>query len=183
MKRTTWIVLVIFLALVGLMLYLNQQEPATEEAEVTPTALTEYLITATDGLPTSIEIQNDSGAKVAIARNEAGEWVLKQPIETKADQGSAEAAASQLTSLRIVSKPEVAPADAGLVQPSYILTVKLTGGTVKTVRIGDLTPTESGYYTSIDESEEVLIVSKTGLDSLLILVDAPPYVSTPTSMP
>jgi len=183
MKRSTWIVLVIFLVLVGLMLYLNQKEPAAEETEVTPTALTEYLFTATDGLPTSIEIQNDSGEKVAIARNEAGEWVLKQPIETEADQGSAEAAASQLTSLRIVSRPEVAPAEAGLVQPSYVMTVELTGGTTKTVRIGDLTPTESGYYTNIDESTDVLIVSKTGLDSLLTLVDSPPYVNTPTPMP
>jgi len=183
MKRSTWIVLVIFLALAGLMLYLNQKEPAAEETEVTPTALTEYLFTATEGLPTSIDIQNDIGAKVAIARNEDGEWVLKQPIEAEADQGSAEAAASQLTSLRIVSRPEVAPADAGLVQPSYIMTVELTGGTVKTVKIGDLTPTGSGYYTSVDDSTGVLIVSNTGLDSLLTLVDAPPYVNTPIPIP
>ena len=109
--------------------------------------------------------------------------MLIQPIETEANQGSAEAAASQLTSLRIVSKPEVAPVDAGLVQPSYTMKVELTGGTVKTVRIGDLTPTESGYYTSVDDSNEVLIISKTGLDALLMLVTSPPYANTPTPAP
>lgn len=180
MKRSTWIVLVTFLALVGLTLYLNQKEPAVEEVEVTPTAMVEYLFTETDGLPTSIDIQKDNGEQVAIARNDTGEWVLKQPIETKADQGSAEAAASQLTSLRIVSRPEVAPADVGLIQPTYIMTVELTGGVLKTVRIGNLTPTESGYYTNVNNSTEVLIVSKTGLDSLLTLVESPPYISTPT---
>jgi len=184
MKRSTWILLVIFLALAGLMYYLNQREPAaSEEMDATPVPPVEFLITENDGLPTSIDIQSDSGDEVRIERNEAGEWVLKQPIEAEADQGSAEAAASQLTSLRIVSRPEVAPADAGLVQPSYVMTVELTGGTVKNVRIGDLTPTESGYYTSVDESDEVLIVSKTGLDALLTLVTSPPFISTPTPVP
>lgn len=184
MKRSTWIMLVIFLALAGLLLYLNQEEPVTEGPDSTPTAApVEYLFTETDGLPTGIDIKSKTGEQVALTRNEAGEWVLKQPIETEANQGSAEAAASQLTTLRIVSRPEVAPADAGLVQPSYIMTVELTGGTVKTVRIGDLTPTESGYYTIVNESDEVLIVSKTGLDSLLMLVSSPPYVNTPTQAP
>jgi len=185
MKRSTWIMLVIFLALVGIFLYLNQREETTsEEGESTPTvAPVEYLLTETDGLPSSIEIESDSGDKVRIERNESGEWILTQPIETDANQGSAQAAASQLTSLRIVSRPEVAPADAGLIQPSYEMTVELTSGTVKKVRIGDLTPTESGYYTNVDDSNEVLIISKTGLDSLLILLTSPPYVNTPTPEP
>lgn len=179
MKRSTWIVLIIFLALVGLLLYLNQKEPAIEEAEGTPVAPVEYLFTDIDGLPISIDIKSQTGEQVKLTRNEAGKWVLELPIETEADQGAAEAAASQLTSLRIVSRPEVAPADAGLVQSSYIMTVELTGGALKTVKIGALTPTEIGYYTKINESNEVLIVSKTGLDSLLTLVSSPPYMGTP----
>lgn len=184
MKRSTWIVLVIFLALVGLMIYLNQKRPATtDETTATPVAAVEYLINETEGLPSGIDIKSDTGDEVSIERNEAGNWVLKQPIEAEADQASAEAAASQLTALRIVSRPEVAPADAGLVQPSYTITVKLTGGTVKKVRIGDLTPTESGYYTSVDDSNEVIIVSKTGLDPLLTLVTSPPVAKAPTPTP
>lgn len=183
MKRSTWIVLVIFLVLVGLTVYLNQNKPVTEEADVTPAEPVEYLFSETDGLPTSIDIQSKTGEQVAIERNEAGEWVLKQPVETEANQGSAEAAASQLTTLRIVSRPEVAPAEAGLVEPSFILTVKLTGGRIEIVRIGDLTPTSSGYYTNITGSDEVLIVGKTGLDALLTLLTSPPYVETQTPIP
>jgi len=183
MKRSTWIVLVIFLALVGLLLYLNQKEPPAEELDATPTETVEYLFDETAGLPTSIDIKARTGEQVTIERNEAGEWVLKQPIEAEANQGSAEAAASQLTALRILSRPEVAPDDAGLVEPSYTMTVKLTGGTEEVVRIGDLTPTDSGYYTNINGGDEILIVGKTGLDSLLTLVTSPPYVETPTPTP
>lgn len=183
MKRSTWIVLVIFLALVSLTLYLRQNKPATEDADLTPTATVEYLFDETAGLPTSIDIKARSGGQVAIERNEAGEWVLKEPMEAEANQGSAEAAASQLTALRILSRPEVAPEEAGLVEASYIMTVKLTGGTEEIVRIGDITPTDSGYYTKINGSDEILIVGKTGLDALLTLVSSPPYLGTPTAIP
>ena len=183
MKRSTWIVLVIFLALVGLLLYLNQREAPVEEADTTPTETVEYLFSATDGLPSSIAIEARTGEQVAIERNEAGEWVLIQPIETEANQGSAEAAASQLSALRIISRPEVAPDEAGLVEPSYVMTVKLTGGMVEVVRIGDLTPTSSGYYTNVNGSDEVLIVGKTGLDALLTLVTSPPFLDSPTPIP
>lgn len=183
MRRSTWILLVIFLALVGLLFYLNQRESPVNEMESTPADTVEYLFRATDGLPTSIAIEARSGEQVAIERNDAGEWVLKQPIETDANQGSAEAAASQLSALRILSRPQVAPAEVGLVEPSYIITVNLTGGTMEKVRIGDLTPTSSGYYTNINGSDEILIVDKTGIDSLLTLVTSPPYVELPTLTP
>jgi len=183
MRRSTWIVLIIFLGLAGLVVFLNQKEPPADETDVTPTATVEYLFSQDDGLPTSIDIQSDSGEQVTVERNEEGVWVLKQPIEAEADQGSAEAAATQLTSLRIVFRPEVAPTDVGLVQPSYTMTVKLTGGIVKIVRIGDLTPTSSGYYTSVNGSNEILIVGKTGLDSLLTMVTSPPIVGIPTPTP
>jgi len=180
MRRGTWIALVIFLALVGVWIYLDRKEPPLEEAQATPTSVVKYLFDETAGLPTSISIEAKSGEKVAIERNEKGDWVLLQPIEAEANQGSAEAAASQLTALRVLSKPEVALVDAGLVEPSYVMTVKLTGGREEVVRIGDLTPTGSGYYTKINDRNEVLIVDQTGLDALLTMVTSPPYVETPT---
>lgn len=190
MKRSTVIVLVVFLALVGLVLYLNQQEPETAEPETTPDEPVEFLLSASDGLPVSIDIKSETGEQVVIARNEAGVWVLEQPIESEAsqsvevDQASAEAAATQLSSLRIESRLDVASDAAGLVQPSYILTVELSGGTVKTVRIGDLTPTEIGYYARVEGSDQTLILNRTGLESLLSLLESPPFAEPiPTNTP
>jgi hypothetical protein len=53
----------------------------------------------------------------------------------------------------------------------------MTGGTQKSVRIGDLTPTSIGYYASVDGSDETLILNKTGLDALLELLASPPYAA------
>jgi hypothetical protein len=184
MKRSTGIVLVIFLALVGLLFYLNQKESPAEEQDATPVPPTEFLFDASLGAPVSIDIKSEAGEQVAIVRNEDGVWVLKQPIETEANQGSAEAAASQLSSLRIESRLKVASDAAGLVQPSFILTVEMGDGTVNTVRIGDLTPTGIGYYVQVNDSDETIIVDKTGLDALLVLVESPPYIDeTGTSTP
>jgi hypothetical protein len=183
MKRSTIVVLVVFLALVGLLLYLNQNAPA-EEVEATPTTPVEYLFSGSDGQPTRIDIKSDAGDQVIISRNEAGAWVLEQPIEAEADQASAEEAASQVSTLRIESKPEVDPEAAGLIQPSYTLTVEMTGGTEKSVRIGNLTPTEIGYYASVNDGNETLIINRTGLDALLNLLENPPIAEpTPTNMP
>ena len=184
MKRSTSTVLVIFLALVGMMLYLNKKEPPAEATDVTPSATVEFLFSANEGLPAGIDIKRNTGEQVSIARNDAGVWVLKKPVEADADQGSAEAAASQVTSLRVESRLDVAPDATGLVDPSYELTVKMTGGTTKTVRIGDLTPTGIGYYTRVEGSDETLVVSKTGLDALLKLLESPPVVEpTATNTP
>jgi hypothetical protein len=181
MKRSTVIVLVVFLVLVGLMLYLSQKEPETQEADITPAAPIEFLFSDSDGLPTSINIKSKTGEQTVLARNEAGAWVLKKPIETEADQASAEAAATQITSLRVESRLEVAPEAAGLIQASYTLTVETTSGTTKTVRIGDLAPTGIGYYAIIDGSDETLIVSHTGLDALLTLLESPPVANEPVT--
>jgi hypothetical protein len=190
MKRSTWIATVIFLVLAGLLFYVNQKEPTEEAVEITPPAPVKFLFVDSDGLPSSIDIKSGTGEQVVIARNEAGIWVLEKPIETEApqggeaDQASAEAAASQLTSLRIESRPEVPPEAAGLVQPSYILTVETTSGTKKTVRIGDLAPTGIGYYARENNADETFIINRTGLDALLKLLESPPYVEpTATNMP
>jgi hypothetical protein len=190
MKRSTWVAVVIFLALAGILFYLNQREPIEEAVEITPPAPVEFLLMDSDGIPTSIDIKAGSGEQVFITRNEAGIWVLEQPTETdapqggEADQASAEAAATQLSSLRIESRLEVAPEAAGLVKPSYILTVKLSGGIEKTVRIGDLTPTGIGYYARVDGSDETLVLNRTGLEALLTLLESPPFAEPdPTNMP
>ena len=184
MKRSTTILLVIFLALVGLVFYLNQREPEVEASDVPTSEPAKFLFSESDGLPTSIDIQDSDGNQVVVVRNDAGVWVLEKPIEVEADQASTQAAASQLTSLRVLSTVEVAPADVGLVQPSHVLTVKSSADTQITVRIGDLTPTESGYYAQSDGSGDILILSKSGVDALFTLLDSPPVaIETETAIP
>src|SRR5215207_3769765 len=121
MRRSTVIFLLLFLVLAGTYYYLNNREqPADISVTVEPTTEVRYLFTAEDGLPTSIRIESKAGDVVEVARDEDNAWALMQPIEAQADQASAEAAASQITTMQILDTiPEVDPEIVGLTDPEY----------------------------------------------------------------
>jgi hypothetical protein len=184
-RRSTVVYIVLLLVLAGVYYYLNNREqPAEIELTVEPGSevAQEYLFTAEEGTPTSILIESKSGETVEVARGEDNAWTLIQPVEAKADQGAAEAAATQVTTMRIVDKvPDLDPGIIGLDNPEYVLTMKFTSGGERTVDVGVITPTESGYY--VRESDNIVIVSRSAIDALLGLLTNPPYLETPTPAP
>jgi len=183
-RRSTVVYVALLLALAGAYYYLNNREqPADIELTLTVEPAAEvtqaYLFTAEEGTPSSIRIESKAGETVEVARDADNAWALIQPIEAQADQGSAEAAASQITTMRILdSVPDVDPKIVGLEIPEYVLTIKFTSGAERIVDIGVITPTESGYYLR-DTKGGVVIVSSSAIDSLLGLLDNPPYLETP----
>ena len=184
MRQSTIIYLLLFLVLVGAYYYLNNRaQPADIALTLEPAAEVSYLFTAEDGLPTSISIESKAGDIVEVARNAENAWVLKLPSEATADQASAEAAASQVTTMQILDRlPDIDPEIVGLIDPEYILVIKFSSGVERNVKIGVITPTESGYYVQNIDSETV-IVSKSSVDALLGLLNNPPYLETPTPSP
>jgi hypothetical protein len=184
-KRNTWILLVLFAALVGFALF-QKYKPPTEEPDedVTPTATVapvEFLFPAEEGVVTSILIESKEGEVIGVERGEEG-WVVTIPVEANADQGPVEAAASQATALTILSRLKIDPAAAGLESPAYTITVGFTSGKVFTAEIGDETPIGSGYYARKDGGD-VLVITKDGLDALLNLLWYSPALATDTPLP
>lgn len=184
MRRPTVIYLLLFLVLVGAYYYLNiRAQPADIALTVEPTSEVSYLFTAEDGVPTSIRIESKAGDIVEVARNAENAWALIQPSEAAAEQASAEAAASQVTTMQILDRlPDIEPEIVGLTDPEYILAIKFTSGVERNVKIGVITPTESGYYVQ-NTDDETVIVSKSSVDALLELLNNPPYLETPTPSP
>ena len=184
-RRSTVVYLVLLLVLIGAYYYLsNREQPAEIELTLEPGSEVpqEYLFTAEEGQPTSIRIESKSGETVEVRRGEDNAWVLTQPVEAKADQGSAEAAATQVTTMPILDTiPDIDPGIIGLEDPEYLLTIKFTSGGERTVDVGVITPTESGYY--VRESDQIMIVSRSAIDGLLGLLTNPPYLETPTPEP
>jgi len=185
-RRSTVVYIVLLLALAGAYYYLNNRNK-TADIEVTVEPSSEvaqaYLFNAEDGTPSSIRIESKAGQTVEIARGADNAWMLTKPIEAKADQGAAEAAASQITTMSVLDTvPEIDPKIVGLETPEYVLRVKFTNGVERTVDIGVITPTESGYYVR-DAEGKVLIISRSAIDSLLGLLDNPPYLETLTPSP
>jgi len=183
MRRSTAIVLLLFLILVGVYYYVSQREPAAGIAvTVEPTEQVSYLFWAEDGVPNNLRLKSKTGEIVELARNAENAWTLNLPFEASADQASSEAAASQVTSIRITDfLPNLDPKEVGLDDPAYTLTVKFSSGVERIAGIGVLTPTEKGYYVS--RNGEIVIVNRSGIDALLGLLTNPPYAETPTPSP
>jgi hypothetical protein len=183
-RRSTLVYLVLLLALAGAYYYLNNREqPADVEATLEPTVEVSYLFSADEGTPSSIRLESKSGEIVEFERGADNAWELVQPVEAEAEQGAAEAAASQITTMRILDNvPDIDPKVVGLETPEYVLTINFTSGAERTVDVGVLTPTGSGYYVR-DAAGQIVIVSGNAIDSLLSLLENPPYLETRTPSP
>ncbi len=186
MRRSTWIYLLLALATLGVYYYLNNrvqpQEIADIGATLEPTEEVAYLFDAGEGILTGIRVESKAGEVVEVARDAENAWALILPIEAAAEQGSAEAAASQIATIRIDDRiSTVAPKDVGLDAPEYKLTVKFDGGVERIAEVGVVTPTGGGYY--VRANDEIVIVSIDAIDSLIGLLTNPPYAETPTPSP
>lgn len=184
MRRSTIVYLLLLIVAVGAYYLINKREaPADGVATVEPQATIAYLFNAEDGVPSSIRITAKSGAVVEVTKNAAGAWELIQPLEASADPSAAEAAASQITALRIEDTiPDLTLDVVGLDKPEYTILVRFGEGVERKTEIGVITPTENNYY-ALSPAGEVVVVSKTSVDALLELLNNPPYLETPTPSP
>ncbi len=184
-KKQTWILLALFLALAGYAIYQKYNpRPETPDPDVTPSATfapVEYLFPAEEGVVTSLSIEDHEGQVIGVERREDG-WVIIQPFDAEASQATVEEAASQITALTILNRLELDLAEAGLEDPAYTISVGFDSGRSFTVQVGDPTPTNSGYYAR-KEDGSILVISKYGMDALLNLLLYPPYEQTPTPSP
>jgi len=178
-RRSTWFLMVILAGLVVLTWYVRQPK---NESEATPTSPVNYLFTSEDGILTALKIESNDDLKVAVERGSDGTWVMKLPDSVKANQGTVEAAATQISALRILNTLESTPSGIGLNPPTYIITIQFSSGKQYILLVGDSTPTSSGYYVQ-REDKSLIIVDKDGLDAVLNLLSAPPYEETPTPSP
>ena len=177
-RRNTWILLVVLAGLVGFSFYLRDLK-AKETAQATTTLGSRTLFTAAEGEPTDIKIGSGIGNSVEIGRDSAGKWVLKAPTQADADQASAEAAASQVGALEVLSDVHLGPDIVGLDKPAYTITVAYGAAKPHTLLVGSVTPIQDGYYTQLDGGQ-FQVVDKGGLDALLDLLTQPPYLATQT---
>ena len=183
MRRSSSIIYIILLAILAGLYYFLNNRPETVDNETPTSAVVEYLFNSEDGLPTRIHIEAQDGETVEVARDAENAWVFLQPVEAPADQGSVEAAAGQVTTLRVIDRvPNIDPGTVGLDNPYYTITIQFTNNMERIINVGVLTPTETGYYVSRGDGE-ILIVNNSALDALIGLLTDPPYLATETPDP
>jgi len=182
-RAGTWLAVIALVALIGFAYYLKKQKDAPN-LEATPTPGITYIFTPENGMPSGIEIipADGNAQRVKMELGTDGAWKLSLPFKTEAEQGSAQAAADQISSLRMLGEVNAALDILGLDKPAYIVNISFTGGKTHKLEIGSVTPTDSGYYTRID-GDKIAILSKDEIDALLNLQAYPPYLATPTPSP
>ncbi len=180
----TWVTIVLLAIVVGAAVYMNRQAETAATETLTPEATEQAFVFDTGSVLNAIKVSPADGAAVELKRNGENAWALIQPEKTEADQGLAEAAASQVTALGVIAEiSEVTNlSDYGLADPAYIINFGFEGGTSNVLKVGDLTPSQNGYYVQLDD-KAVYVVGRDGIDALINLTFAPPYLNTPTPSP
>jgi hypothetical protein len=182
-KRSTWLLLAILALAIGAYYFLMKHPSKTTEP--TPTATgNSFLLTQADGVLQSLRIYDQEGNTFQMQRDLSKIWVIIAPTSGVADQALADAAESQISALRVVTMLETQPdpSSIGLASPVDTLVVSFANGTSHKIEIGNMTPTGSGYYVRYDD-EKIYVISQSGIDAILKLLNAPPYPATETPNP
>jgi hypothetical protein len=184
MQRRKWILLLVLVALI-LSWYLLNNHPGWLPFRSSPTPevatkTNQMVFNPEDGAVSAIQIEGQDGKIVLIKRGGDGSWVLEKPVSASADQAHSEAAASQVSAIKILKTLDADPGDngTGLDKPDYKVTVTFQNDRVGILYVGDQTPIGTGYYARRDTGK-VIIISPSGIEALLTILHSPP-VATPT---
>jgi hypothetical protein len=183
-KRPTWILLILLaLAIVAYFLVRNHNTADLSAASTPTTPVETFLVTTADGALQNLRV-SDSQHIVEIRRNTSGTWIIDLPTAGLADESLVGAAETQINALRIVSTldNQLNLADAGLTPPVSTIELAFASGIKHVLEVGSMTPSNSGYYVRYDAGN-VYVISAAGVDALLNLLTAPPYLATATPSP
>lgn len=187
-KRSTWIVLAIFLILIALAIYL-QNRPESEEPELTATSglsdLTEveplFEVEEAESI-SSISVVDAQGREIAFDQEAELGWTMvvsdtQEAVDTTAFDRSVASLRTLTSSAEL--DPETELSAVGLEQPSYSLTVETDQGDTYEIAVGAETITGNQYYVSVNDGAP-LVVDKFTLDTFFGYLANPPYQPTPT---
>jgi hypothetical protein len=184
-KRQTWILLAVFVVLIGLAFFWTRYQNDQKRAHPTPTPTPEInLFTIDSSAVASLKITDNVGGKtVMVGRDISGQWALVDPQAEYTDIASVEAAVTQLASLRVTSSISTTEnlSEYGLDKPAYTIMVNINSGGQLIAQVGSPTATSSGYYVQVPGGVPQ-IVAKYSIDAVLKLLLKPP-IATPTVAP
>jgi hypothetical protein len=183
-RKSTGIILALFVALVGFAFVLNQRSQASiSETTVTPPADKAF---PTEALANLLEISyiNSNGNVLHIMKQKSGNWTFAADAQKQINQARIFEIISNLNSLEAHSKVTAAsrPEDLGLSPPLQQIILKNGQDQSSRIKIGSLTPTNSGYYFQADD-DGVVIVGKGGMETIFSLLSEDNLILQTTNSP
>jgi len=188
-RRSTWIVLLIFAILVGFAIYFQryQANKPTVVSTATPTEPPTYLYSLGEAQVDGIKIADNAGKNIDLYRDPlTSQWGIANIPVDQVDTTKIDSISSQLVLIQIQDTlaQTVPLSTIGLEPPAYTITLSTSAGKQFVTYVGIQTAIGSGYYVQ-DATGQVVIVGKTPMDSILELVNTPPLLptATPTETP
>lgn len=183
-RRSTWIVLAIFVLMVAAAVLLPRLQKTDETPESTATNQPTQIKVYDLGLEDVVWIQfmDMQGKLVEVERESpTADWVMVGESVDTSDSIRIGSIAGQLMAMQALRtfETELGVNAVGIDNPNYTVTVRTATGDVIINKIGNLNAVGSGYYIKVDD-EPVVIVAKIVLDEILGILTEPPLAATPT---
>jgi hypothetical protein len=180
-RRSTVIVLVVFIILVFITWYLqrNNTTDSTDETIIS-TPVVKLFDLSVESL-SKVQIEGSGNGRLIMEKDEQGIWSFVEPASLEIDQSKAQTIANNILDLNVLASLEKSPSlnVLGLEKPSYRIILTTNGGEELVTIIGNLTSTSSGYYVS-RMGQIPVIISKLPLDVVIDTIENPPIFVTPT---
>jgi hypothetical protein len=159
-KKTTLLVL-LCAALLGAGVYYFDWKKGNEPKPAADASKPAFSIQASDIVSFTIAHPAQPGSSLVRFEKRDGVWRIVQPIDTAADQSTAEGIADQLAAARI-AQTESGSADRrkafGLDPPQASVEFQLANGSKHTILIGDNDFTGESAYTIVDNGQNVSLL-------------------------
>lgn len=183
-RKGTWIVLAVFVVLLGAAFYLNRNPlPKAEDASLTPSATApSALLNGWQASDITYIAIKGSAAELSLTHRVDGGWDIAPDNTRPVDAGKVENLRSQLAAMLVATPLDASldPEALGLSNPTNVITLKNAQGQQAVLKIGQPTPTGSGYYVQLNATPPV-VVNKSTLDGILgMLVRDQLVATTPT---
>ena len=183
MNRTTTIVLVVILA--ALALYVVVVQNPRDQAAATPTAATTTRVvweTTADQIVSLRVAEPAANRSTAMSKDAQGNWTVTQPTAGPADVNRLVTLTSNVATLSVSSVvTSVTDLTAyGVLSPTYTLEIGLADGQQLKASIGAQAPVGGGYFVLRDGDANVMVVAGFSIESLVELLNTPPYAPTAT---
>jgi hypothetical protein len=187
-RRSTWIFLAVFLFLLGALLIFQRIKDSevvedrvdlVDDFDSTQPVKTLFQVPSGEVILGLEIIDRDENKLEILRKSEYQEWVLIS-FDGDADQDSIDRVISQLESMSIerTLNSDIDLDIIGIADPAYTIRLLISNGGYFTIYIGNVTITNTTYYTQLKGSSPVL-VSKYNLDTAINLLTTPPVLINP----
>jgi hypothetical protein len=181
-RRSTWIVLGIFVILIGFTVVFQryQANKAGNSATATPTTPPVYLNNLGESEIKDIKIADNTGSYIDLYRDPASSnWAIEGVPAEQADSAKIQSISDELASLQVQETltETISLASVGLETPAYTITLTTSNDSQSVTYVGTQTAIGSGYYVRENDGQ-IMIVDKSSLDNILNLLKEPPLMPT-----